>query len=143
MAQNYIPLDAFEIEMPREMRSYLRSYGYNFSKRACDFAVSKMKRLNPATGKKEKIEPMNKDAVEELLQKQGVKLEHNEGYNFVYVANSAKADYWKSSIEDEKHLALFIKDVIDDPDNEGGNVFRKFLSDCDAKGCVVDWEDIL
>lgn len=25
----------------------------------------------------------------------------------------------------------------------GGNVFRKFLSDCDAKGCVVDWDDIL
>lgn len=143
MAQHYIPLDAFEIEMPREMRSYLRSYGYNFSKKACDFAIRMMKRLNPATGKKEKIEPMSRDVVEDLLQKYGIKLEHNEGYNFVYVANSAKADYWKSSIEDEKHLALFIKDVVDDPDNEGGNVFRKWLSDCDAKGCVVDWEDII
>lgn len=137
------PLDMFEIELPKSMRSYLRSYGYNFNRKACDFAVGKMKRLNPATGKQEAIEAMTKAEVEELLKKNNVKLEHNEGYNFVYVANSAKADYWKSSIEDEKHLSAFIRDVVDDPDNPGGNVFRKFLVDCDAKGCVIDWEDLL
>lgn len=137
------PLDMFEIDLPRSMRSYLRSYGFNFNRKACDFAVSKMKRKNPATGKAEPIEPMSKDAVEELLQKNNIKLEHNEGYNFVYVANAAKADFWKSSIEDEKHLALFIKDTIDDADLPNGNVFRKWLADCDAKGCVVDFEDLL
>lgn len=137
------PLDIFEIELPSGMRSYLRSYGFNFNKKACDFAVSKMKRKNPATGKNEAVEPMNKEQVEQLLQKNNIKLENNEGYNFVYIANSAKADYWKSSIEDERHLALFIKDTIDDPDNEGGNVFRKFLADADAKGIVIDWDDIL
>ena len=133
----------FEIELPKSMRSYLRSYGYNFNRKACDFAVGKMKRLNPATGKQETVEPMSKEDVEELLKKNNVKLEHNEGYNFVYAANAAKADYWKSSIDDEKHLALYIKDVIDDADNPGGNVFRKFLVDCDAKGCVIDFEDLL
>lgn len=137
------PLDMFEIEMPSGMRSYLRSFGYNFNRKACEFAVKKMKRLNPATGKKEMIEAMSKEAVEELLQKHNIKLEHNEGHNFVYVANAAKADYWKSSIEDEKHLALFIKDVIDDPDNAGGNVFRKWLADADASGMVIDWDEIL
>lgn len=138
-----IPLDLFEIELPKSMRSYLRSYGYNFNRKACDFAISKMKRFNSATGKKEAIEPTNKEQVEELLHKNNIRLENNEGYNFVYVANSAKADYWKSSIEDEKHLATFVKDVIDDPDNIGGNVFRKWLVDCDAKGCVIDWDDLL
>ena len=136
-------LDVFEIDIPKEMRSYLRSYGYNFNRKACEFAVSKMKRKNPATGKQEAIEPMNKDEVEELLKKNGIKLEHNEGYNHVYTANSAKADFWKSSIEDEKHLAQFVKDVIDDSDNPSGNVFRKWLADCDARGCVIDWGDLL
>lgn len=136
-------LDIFAIDMPKQMRSYLRSYGYNFNKKACDFAVSRMKRLNPATGKKEPIEGMTKDMVEELLKKQNVKLEHNEGHNFVYVANMIKADFWKSSVDDEAHMAKMIKDIIDDPDNEGGNVFRKWLADADAVGMVVDWDEIL
>ena len=68
-------------------------------------AVKAMRRVNPATGKKEPIEPLNKEQVEELLQKHNIKLEHNEGHNFVYAANMIKADYWKSSIKDEASLA--------------------------------------
>ena len=129
--------------MPREMRSCLRNYGYNFNKKACEFAVKRMKRLNPATGKKEPIDPMDKEAVEELLKKQGIKIEHNEGHNFVYAANMIKADFWKSSVDDEIHLARMIKDILDDPDNPGGNLFRKWLADADATGFVIDWEEIL
>lgn len=137
------PLDIFEIELPKSMRSYLRSFGFNFNRKACDFAVSKMKRINPTTGRKEPIEPTSKSEVEELLSKNNIKLENNEGYNFVYVANAAKADFWKSSIEDDKHLALYIKNVIDDVDLPNGNVFRKWLADCDAIGCVIDFEDFI
>lgn len=138
-----MPLDMYDIYMPPGMRSYQRAYGMNFNKKACDFAVKEMKRLNPATGKKERIEPMTKEQVEDLLQKYNVKLEHNKGHNFVFVANMIKADYWKSSIDDEQHLAKMVKDIIDDTDNPGGNVFRKWLADCDAKEIVVDWEELL
>lgn len=137
------PLDIFDIEIPREMRSYLRSYGFNFNRKACDYAISRMKRLNPATGKRESIEAMNKESVEELLKKNNIKLDHNEGHNFVYAANMIKADYWKSSVKDEATMAQMIKDIIDDPDNEGGNIFRHWLTDCDAKGHIVDWEELL
>ena len=137
------PLDIFAIDMPREMRSYLRSYGYNFNRKACDFAVKRMKRLNPATGKKEPIEPLDKDAVEEMLKRQGIKLEHNEGHNFVYAANMIRTDFFFSSIDDEAHMAKMIKDIIDDPDNLGVNLFRKWLADADALGFVIDWEEIL
>ena len=99
--------------------------------------------MNPATGKKESVDYMNKDAVEELLKKQGIVIEHNEGYNFVYAANMAKADFWKSSIDDDDHLAKMIKDIIDDADNPGGNLFRKWLADADALGFVIEWDDIL
>lgn len=137
------PLDMFEIEMPSGMRSYLRSFGYNFNRKACEFAVKKMKRLNPATGKKEAIEAMSKEQVEELLQKHNIKLEHNEGHNFVYAANMIKADFWKSSIKDDASMALMIKDIIEDPDMPGGNLFRRWLADADAKGMVIDWDEIL
>lgn len=140
---NSLPLDAFEIDIPREMRSYLRNYGYNFNKKACDYATKQMKRLNPATGKKEPIEAMKKEDVEELLKKNNIKLEHNEGHNFVYAANMIKSDFWKSSVKDEATMAQMIKDIIDDPDNLGGNLFRRWLVDCDATGKVVDWEEIL
>ena len=54
-----------------------------------------------------------------------------------------KADFWKSSIEDEAHLAKMVKDIIDDADNEGGNLFRRWLADADANGFVIDWDEII
>lgn len=140
---NYIPLDAFEIEIPREMRSYLRQNGYHFGKKACTEAVRKLKKHNPATGKLEAIEPYTKDQVDELLTKHNIKLEHNRGYDYVYAANYGKARFLKSSLADEKSLAQYIKDVIDDPSLPGGNEFRKWCSECDAKGIPIEWEDIL
>lgn len=137
------PLDIFAVDMPSGMRSYLRAYGYNFAKKACDFAIGRLKRVNPATGKKETVEPLSKEAVEEMLKKQNIKLEHNEGHNFVYLANYIKAKYWKSSIEDEAHMAKMVKDIIDDADCPGGCIFRKWLSECDETGTLIDWDEIL
>lgn len=137
-----IPLDSYEI-MPREQRSYLANYGWSFNKRACEHAVRAMRRLNPATGKHDPVEMKKKEEVEEILERNGVKLEHNHGYDFVYVFHMAYSDYFKSSITDEQHLALFVKDYIDDPDNEGGNAFRKWYMDCIAKGEPVEWADLL
>ncbi len=135
-------LDMYDM-IPKEQRAYLANYGWNFNKKACEEAVKGMKRLNPATGKKEALEPWDKEQVEEFLSRYGVKLDHNVGYNSVYVCNMGRADYFKSSVSDEVHLAMYVKDVIDDIDNPGGNVFRKYYADCIAKGRGLDWEDIL
>lgn len=143
MVKQYLPLDIFEIDMPREMRSYLRQNGYHFGKKACTEAVKKLKRLNPATGKLEPLEMVGKEAVEEALTKYGVKLEHNTGYDFVYAYNYGKATFYKSSVPDEKTLALYVKDVIDNPLIPGGNEFRKWMSECDLKGEPIDWDEIL
>ncbi len=143
MAKQYIPLDAFEIDIPREMRSYLRQNGYCFSKKACMEAVKKLKRLNPATGKLEPLEMVLKEQVEEALIKNGIKLEHNHGYDFVYAYHYGKATFFKSSVPDEKSLALYVKDKIDNPMLPGGNEFREWLVRCDALGEPVEWSDIL
>ena len=96
--------------IPEDMKAYLSNYGFNFSKKMCEWAVSKMKT------KSGKITPMTKEDVEALLKKYGVTLEKDNGYNAVYVANMCRADYYGSSIPNEQYHALFIKDFIDDPD---------------------------
>lgn len=133
------PLDIYD-DYPKAMKNYLQYYGWNFNKKACDFATSRMWRKG-SDDKKEKIKPLSKEEIDEMLTKHGVKVEHNEGYNYVFVANMGKADYPKS-IPDEMHLAWYIKEVIDDPDNEGGNVFRKWYADMVGKGEMIDWEDL-
>lgn len=101
------PLDIRD-RRPEEMEAYLSNFGWHFNKKMCEFAVSLMKKLNPSTGKKERIEPISKEKVDELLTRYGIKLENNALYDYVYVANMGKADYLKSSIPDEAHLALYI-----------------------------------
>jgi len=129
--------------MPEEMRAYLRNYGCSFSKRACEYAVSKMRRRNPATGKDEPIDGYTKDKSEELLAKHGIKLENNIGYNFVYVINMLVADFWKSGIEDEAHLCKAVKDVVDDVDANPASIFNCWLTKMEDKGIPIPWEDMI
>lgn len=136
MAQS---LDIYEeIIMPISMRSYLRNYGFAFSKKACEFAVSLMRDKNNS-----KIEFKDKEKVYEILKKYGITLEHDNGYNGTYAFHMGTSDYLKSSIPDEQRLAMYVKDVIDDEDLPGSNCFRRWLSDMDAKGVAVVWDDIL
>lgn len=124
------------------MKEYLEAYGWHFSKKMCEWAVSKMK-VKDDTGKQKKLDALKKDEVEELLKKFAVKLEKDAGYDCVYVANMAKSDYYKSSIADEAHLALFIKDYIDDPDGYSGLPFTRFYADCIGSGTPIIWEDMM
>lgn len=134
----------FDVEMmPPTMKAYLRNYGYSFSKKACDFAVSLMERENKATGKKEKIEPFPKEKAEEMLSKHGIRLENNIGCNFVYVFNMALADYWTGAIDDEEHLVAYVKETIDDVDGNPENLFRMWIAKMDGNGIPIPWEELL
>ena len=136
------PLDIYD-DMPRAMRRYLQHNGWHFNKKSCELAVSMLKRHNEATGKKEDAEPMTKEQVNELLKTNKVVLENNTGYDYVYVANLCNAKYLKSSVPDEAHVALFVKNVIDDEEEVDGVVFRKWYACMVAKGTPVEWEEIL
>ena len=128
---------------PSGMKEYISQYGWHFSKKMCEWAVSKMKTKDESTGKQKKLDALKKDEVEELLKKYGIKLEKDAGYDCVYAANMGKADYYKSSIADESHLALFIKDYIDDPDGYDGLPFTRFYADCIGSGTPIIWEDMM
>lgn len=133
-----MPLDVFDIQ-PRPMMKYKANNGWHFNERAVQYAVSLMKKKNPVSGKTEPIEPMTVKQADELLTKHAVKLEHSVGFDYVYVANMCKADYLGSSIIDEKHMALYIKDAMEDPDVPDGTVMRQWYAKMVADGQPVPW----
>lgn len=136
------PFDSYT-GLPSDMKRYLGHYGWHFNRKACDFAVSLMRRKEPETGKSVPVEPLPKERVDALCAQFGVRLEPKNAYDAVYLANMVKADFWKSSIEDERHLALYVGDVLNDPDAADGLVMRKWLVSMVAAGEPVYWEDFL
>ena len=130
---NRLPLDIYD-DRPTSMKHYLKYYGPHFNKKLCEFAVSKMKH-----GKT----PITKEKVAESLNKFGIKLDNNQLYDFVYVYNMGNNDFMGSSIPDEGHLALYVKDVIDDVDGYDGIVFNRWYADTVTLGIPIEWEEML
>lgn len=130
-----------KMSYPSGMKEYLSFYGWHFSKKMCEWAVSRMYKTK--NGKKELIKTMSKDEVDQLLKIHGFTLENNNGYDHVYVANMCRADFHGSSIIDDRHLAMFVKDYIDDPDAYNGMPFTRFYADCIGSGTAISWEDVI
>ena len=57
------------------MVNYLRYNGPHFNKKLCQFAVSMMEKKVGST--MVKITPYTKENVDQILQRNGIKLEHN------------------------------------------------------------------
>jgi len=96
-----------------------------------------------ANGKKVGIVRLKKEDVDKLLESNGIKLENKLGYDYVFAANMCKADYLGSSVPDELHLALFVKDYVDDPDGYPELPFTRFYGDCVGTGTPINWEDMI
>lgn len=90
-----------------------------------------------ASGAKAYITPMTKDGVDELLKRYNVTLENKLGYDYVFAANMCLADYMGSSIADERHVALFVKDYVDDSDGYSELPFTRFFADCVGSGTPI------
>lgn len=136
-------LDTSYDNFPSGMREYLETYGWHFSKKMCEWAVSKMRRKNAATGKAEPVEYVDKEMVDEILKKNNIRLDNDVAYDATYSFNMARADYLKSSVIDEAHLAMFVKDYLDDEDGYPEIAFTRFYADCIGKGEVILWEEAM
>lgn len=130
---NRIALNTYD-DRPASMKRYLRYYGQHFNKKLCDFAVSQMDH-----GKS----PVSKENVESVLNKYNIKLDNNQLHDFVYVYNMGNNDFLGSSISDEKHLALYVKDVIDDADGYDGIVFNRWYADTVSTGIPIEWDEMI
>lgn len=134
-------LDSYDIR-PEGMTNYLRYNGLHFNHKMCDFAVKNMTKSG-VNGKEEKLNPLSKEQVDVILAKYNVTLKNNQLYDYVYIANMVKADFYGSSIEDDKHLALYVKDVIEDIDGPDGFIFNRWYADMCRAGISIDWEEMI
>lgn len=135
-------LDSYDI-YPSGMREYLSTYGWHFSKKMCEWAVSRMYKDGEDNKPEQAIPNYTRERVDLLLKRFNLKLEKNKGYDDVYIANMCKFDFLGSSIDNEMKLAQFIKDYIDDADAYEGMPFTRFYADCIGSGTPIMWEDMI
>lgn len=134
-------LDSYD-KRPEEMDVYLSNYGWHFNRKMFEYAVSHMRKKDK-DNKLKRIISFGKEEVDQILKKYNIELDNNVLYDYVYVANMCKADFLHSSIVDEQHLAMYIKDVIDDDDAYDGMIFNRWYADMCKKGIGIDWEECL
>ena len=117
---------------------YTEQYGCHFNKKLYDFAVSMMRDRNG-----NKVVQKTKDQVTEFLRNNGVTLKNDKGWDAVYVMSMGLADYYGSSITDDAHLALYVRDYLDDPDGNKCKAFDHFIVDCKVKDEPIFWDDVM
>ena len=64
-------------------------------------------------------------------------------FYIIYKLWVIEADYLGSSIKDENHLALYVKDTIDDVDASNETTFRRWLATMIGNGMPIDWDELL
>lgn len=114
---------------PKEFINYLRYYGPHFNKKLCEFACEQLSKSVYA-----------KEKVDELLKQNNIELKNSKAYDAVYVINWARSIFYGSSISDEKHLLLFVKDLFE---KEGELIFNRWYADMAKQGVPVEWEDMI
>lgn len=120
-----------------EKEKYIKEYGVHFNEKLYVFAVSNMTKGGKS------IVPFTKDKVDEILKSANVTLEHNQGWDYMYIAAMVVADFWGSSITNDIQMARYIKDVIDDTDGYDGIVLTRWCADMCKKNINIDWTIML
>ena len=128
---------AYEV-MPEDLAIYLSHNGPHFNKKCFEFAVSQM-----FDNDNKEIKQYTKEDINNLLNKYGIKVKYAQMYDAAYVATMCKADYLNSSIIDEQHLGMFIKDTIDDPDACEGLMFNRWIADMKWLGIAIPWDEFI
>ena len=128
-------------EYPEEMLIYMKNYGPHFNRKLYEFAVSQMTQL--VDGKERKVKPYTREETNQILASYGIELKRAKLYDAAYVASMCRADFLNSSIIDEHHVALYVKDVIEDIDAPDGLVFNRWYADMSYCGIAINWEDML
>lgn len=140
MKKQKISLDTW-MDMPEDMKKYLQNYGHHFNHKIYRFSTSKMFKKNK-DGKEEKIEPVEKEKVQEMLKKYNITLENDEMYDSAYLYSMAMSDYMGTAF-DEATTAKWIKATIDDVDKPSGFIFNRWYADMCFAGIPIDWEEFV
>lgn len=131
-----LPLD-YKDTFGRDMDNYLDEYGWHFTKKLCTYAVSKMKGVNG-----EPIEPITQEQYKELLKRYNITISKDVMHDGVFVANMCKAKFYKRSIPDEQHLAMYVRDYLQDVDAPDGIAMRRWFITMVGNGEPIDWDEV-
>ena len=128
------------MELPTDMKRYIRHFGLHFNHKLYEYAVSNMERKIKGSERTEKVKPVEKSKFDEIMKKYNLNLEYDELYDGVFVWSMAYSDFFESSIPSEKELAQYVKDYIDDVDQINGFVFNRWVADQYLAGNAIDWD---
>lgn len=105
------------------------------------FPVSTIGMMRDRNGNK--VQMRTKEQVDSILKSNNAWVEDAKGYDAMFTLHMAISDFLGSSVPDEAHAALYVKDLLGDKDGYDGIVFTRFLADCSAKGIPVPWGELL
>lgn len=114
---------------PEGFVNYLRYYGEHFNKKLCEFACMQMKDRY-----------YNKEEIDNLIKQYNIEIPNAKLYDIVYIANWCRNIFYESSIEDDRHIVLFIKDIFD---KESDLIFNRWYADMAKQGIPIEWSDMI
>lgn len=142
MGKMRMPLDIYDFDlMPRSKKIYIMQNGNHFNKNLFEYAASLMYKKNKQNGKEEKVPMLTKEEVDNMLKKYNIEVENKGGYDYMYVAQSIRADYYGGSIPNEQYMAMHIQERCDDVDSPDGYIFKSWCLKMDMMGIPVNWEE--
>lgn len=120
------------------MGEYLSTYGWHFSKKMAEWAISMMRGRDGA-----KVKMKDKEQLMSEMKMHGIDTSEFEGYDAVFVEAMARSDYFGSSITDDMHVYKYVYDYLCDKDGYDGIALTRFHADCIGKGMPIYWEEML
>lgn len=127
-------MDVYE-QLPEGMRSYLSTYGWHFSKKLSEYAVSKMKNAENTH--------FTKEEVENLLKKYSVSVDPDYIYDAHYLFNMYYSDFYPKAIETESKLCEAVRCIFEDKDGYDGMALTRYCADCIGRGRPIMWEQFI
>lgn len=118
-------------------------YGWHFSKKLCEWAVSHMTFKTDRSSAPQHISMLSKEDLDTLFRRFGVDPTGFTAYDAVYVYHMAKSDFGRGSLSDEQRLVMFVKEYLEDPDGYDEVAMTRFYADCIGRGEMPDWEECL
>lgn len=121
---------------------YMDMYQGQFSHKLAKKAIEMMEVKDETSGALKPLVPHSVEEVEAVLKENGVKIPEEQIYTAWYLFHMCKADY-KKSLEDNKHIALYIEETLCDPDGDPSDVLCCFVAKMQNAGIAIHWERYL
>lgn len=125
-----------------EEEIYDSKYKGHFNRKLADWAISRMVKVNPATGEEENVKKRTIDEWDEFIKNNKINIPDESYYDGYYLWHMIAADNPKS-LEDNKHIAIHIEEVITDPDGLTTNILACFKAKMNNMEVPIFWEKFL